>query len=557
MNRFDRQAEIDFQQSSSNDRFSSSGGGASSQAQRMERMMGMGTKSERVVVKGEDFDMMKQVSEDLEYYLEEMDEIDRVNVSLPRNTPEVHLAFDPELMGRNNITLANISTELNSFKKEIESGFQYKQGNDEYEIIIKTDTISEVQPNRLSDLETLDIESTDGASYELQHISKVYFSSGISRINRVNQEKQVELTIRYNSDINESKELLTAARESVDQLIAGLPLPSGVAIEVIHEEDDYSEYYKLIGIAVLLIYMILASVFESFATPFVLMFSIPLAGIGSLLGLIFTGNALQNANTLTGFLILLGVVVNNGIILIDYANILQKRGYRRTRALMMAGISRLRPILITAITTIVALLPLALGDNEYVGAIGAPFAITVIGGLTISTLLTLVFIPTFYSGLQNALDWFWKLPRWLVVLQLGIYAIGGYFIFTRVDQFLWQSIDTIVLLLIVPAITWFLLSSLRQANETVIPANEPITIRIQNLVKVYDRPGRFASEWVGGRKLRERFGEAKTYQTLHDLGDYTWQLPLLAALVLVYFRVSRKILMAVSISCHSHLFLAS
>ena len=118
--------------------------------------------------------------------------------------------------------------------------------------------------------------------------------------------------------------------------------------------------------------MILASVFESVVTPFVLLFTIPLAAIGSLLALLLSSNSLMNANTLTGFLILLGVVVNNGIILIDYANILRKRGYRRNRALMTAGMSRIRPILITSITTIAAMLPLAMGDTEYAGAIGAP-----------------------------------------------------------------------------------------------------------------------------------------------------------------------------------------
>ena len=155
--------------------------------------------------------------------------------------------------------------------------------------------------------------------------------------------------------------------------------------------------------------MILAAVFESLATPVVLMFSIPLAALGSLIALILTGNSLLNANTLTGFLILLGVVVNNGIILIDYTNILRKSGNRPHRALMTAGVSRLRPILITASTTVIAMFPLAMGTAEYVSAIGASFAITVIGGLTLSTLLTLVFIPTFYTGLENALNWFYSL----------------------------------------------------------------------------------------------------------------------------------------------------
>ena len=105
--------------------------------------------------------------------------------------------------------------------------------------------------------------------------------------------------------------------------------------------------------------------YEVITTPFVLMFSIPLAAIGSFLALIFTGNSLFNANTLMGFIILIGVVVNNGIILIDYTNILRKRGFRKSRALMTAGLSRVRPILITAITTIVALFPLAMGQASY------------------------------------------------------------------------------------------------------------------------------------------------------------------------------------------------
>ena len=151
----------------------------------------------------------------------------------------------------------------------------------------------------------------------------------------------------------ESKDLLEAYRLEIDDVIGSYKLPAGVAIEVIHEEDQFQEFYFLAGAAFILIFMILASVFESLSIPFVLLFSIPLAAIGSFLALIFTGNSLFNANTIMGFLILIGVVVNNGIILIDFTNILRKRGFRKSRALMTAGLSRVRPILITAITTIV------------------------------------------------------------------------------------------------------------------------------------------------------------------------------------------------------------
>lgn len=533
INSYSRRADNDFEQSSSNDRFA--GGGSSSQAQRMERMMGIGTRQERIVVKGEDFGLMSQVADDIEEYVEDLDEVSKVSTTQSGKTPEVHLYFDPELMGRLNMSLANVSSELNSFKKEVESGFQYKQGNEEYEIIIRLDTATEESVNRMRDLEQLTIESDDGSSYEMQQISRIVYGSGISRINRVNQEKQIELTIRFEDDINDSKELLLAAQTTLDELAASLNVPQGVTVEVIHEENDYEEYYLLIVMALLLIFMILASVFESLSIPFVLMLSIPLAGIGSLLALLITGNSLLNSNTLTGFLILLGVVVNNGIILIDYANLLRKRGYRRSRALMMAGLARLRPILITAITTIVAMLPLALGDTEYVGAIGAPFAITVIGGLAFSTLLTLVFVPTFYSGLQNALEWIKSLSVKIKLINAVLYIAAALLIYHCIDDFMWQLLAVIAVIIAIPAVTWFIINSLKQATDTVIDPEVPITIKVQNLVKIYDRESRFSRQWYGGQRIRERAGEADKYEKLSDLSGLLWQIPLLAALIVFAF----------------------
>ena len=244
----------------------------------------------------------------------------------------------------------------------------------------------------------------------------------MGNIHRENQEKRITVTYNFKEEIKNSKDLLEGARTEIESIVAGLNIPSGIAVEVVHEENQFKDFYYLIGIAFLLIYMILAAVFESLATPVVLMFSIPLAALGSLIALILTGNSLLNANTLTGFLILLGVVVNNGIILIDYTNILRKRGNRRQRALMTAGVARLRPILITASTTVIAMVPLAMGQAEYVSVIGASFAITVIGGLSLSTLLTLVFIPTFYTGLENSLKWFKSLGWKNKFIQILIFA---------------------------------------------------------------------------------------------------------------------------------------
>ncbi|MCE1198164.1 MAG: efflux RND transporter permease subunit [Marinilabiliales bacterium] len=499
-------------------------------------MMGVGSNWERIVIKGQDFEVMKNVASDLQYFLESLESMNGVRVSYSNNRPEVHLKFHPLLMNAYDVTLANVSGELNSFSKEIATNIPFKQGNDQYDITIKQmpkkgQTPEEAKKNRTAfDLRTLPISDSKGGLHDLQNISDVVLSSGYANITRVNQEKQIEVRYRFVDASQDSKDLLESYRNEVDKIVENYNMPSGIAIQVIHEEDTLKDFYFLILAAFILIYMILASVFESVSTPFVLMFSIPLAAIGSFLALIFSHNSLLNSNTLIGFLILIGVVVNNGIILIDYAQILRKRGYRKNRALVMAGMSRLRPILITAIATIAAMLPLAMGDNEYVGAIGAPFAITVIGGLSLSTMLTLIFIPTFYSGLETSIHWMKQLDWRLKTAQLILFLVGIFLIYTRIDTFLMRLLALVAIVIAIPGTTWFVLNSLRKAKDTVVDPNQQITIRIQNLVKIYDWGSRFAREWAGNRNIRERAGQLKYYRSIRDFDLFIWQLPLLGFL---------------------------
>lgn len=535
-----RNVEIEFQEFSASSGFGGGGGGGPGggrQSGGMESLLGIGSQQEKIIIKGQDFDVMKIVAEDMEYYLGELDNVASVSLSVADNRPEVHMVFNQREMGERNVTLSGVTTELSSFPSEITSGAIYKQGTEEYDIIIKMDVAEEDEERSMDELKELKIPSIDGTSqHELQELSKVFFSRGLSDVNRVNQEKQIELTYRLENEVNDSKTLLDAARAEVDELIAGISIPPGVAVEVVHEENDFKDFYFLIAAAFILIFMILASVFESFITPVVLMFTIPLAGIGSFLALIFTKTSLLNANTLMGFLILLGIVVNNGIILIDYANILKKRGYRPSRALMSAGLARIRPIMITAVTTIVAMLPLAMGNSEYVSLIGAPFAITVIGGLSVSTILTLVFIPTLYSGLDYSLAWLRSQKLW-VKLFMAVTVVGlAILIYFRVDAFLWKLILFMLAVVGVPAVTWFLLNSLRRASSKVIPDDQPIVIRIQNLVKIYDRDNKFTREWKSGFAVRKRLGLTRSYDSIKDLAVLIWQLPLLGFLIFfVYF----------------------
>jgi len=513
------------------------GGGGGSGTENFSNFMGIGTNQERIVIKGEDFELMKGVADDLQYYIEDLESIRSASVSVASNRPEVHLYFNQLLLTEYGLTLSNISNELSSFSREFTSGVNFNQGNEEYEIIIKEDLTEEEEEKDtekgIEDLRRLQISGSQGATYDLQDISDLVYADGMSSITRVNQEKQIELTYRFVDEAQQSKDLLEAYRMEIEEIVGVYKVPSGVAIELIQEEDQFSEFYFLIAAAFILIIMILASVFESVSTPFVLMFSVPLAAIGSFLALIFTGNSLFNANTLTGFLILLGVVVNNGIILIDFTNILRKRGYRKSRALMTAGLSRVRPILITAITTIVAMFPLAMGQAEYVGAIGAPFAITVIGGLALSTILTLIFIPTLYAGLESALDWMKSLHWMLKTGQMIVFIVGAFYIYYEVDTFIWQMLDFMILVILVPGVTAFVMTSLRQASSKVIDENEAIRIDVRKLVKIYDRDNRFVREWKSGLKIRERAGLLKDFKHARDFYDLIWQLPLFG--FLVYF----------------------
>jgi len=500
-------------------------------------LMGLGSQRESVIIKGQNFGQMKNLADDIKSYVGNLSTINNVNVNVQDNKPEVQLLFDMDYMGRNNFTLNNLAASLSTFGREYASGATFKQGTESYDIIIKyadeNGAVKKKPDKTIDDLKHLEVNDNTGSVMEMDQLANIVFSYGMGNIHRENQEKRVTVTYNFKEEIRSSKDLLEGARAEIGSIVAGMNIPSGIAVEVVQEENQLKDFYYLIGIAFLMIFMILAAVFESLTMPVVLMFSIPLAALGSLIALILTGNSLLNANTLTGFLILLGIVVNNGIILIDYTNILRKRGNRRQRALITAGVARLRPILITASTTVVAMFPLAMGQAEYVSAIGATFAITVIGGLTLSTLLTLVFIPTFYSGLENALKWFYSLSWKNKIIQFLLFAFLIFLIYSYIDKFLWKLITTILALIIIPAGTWFLMNSLRKARETVIPPDEPINIYVQSLVKIYERENRWAREWKAGARIRKRLGLEKQYRTWKDMSQVGFQLPLFG--FIIYF----------------------
>jgi multidrug efflux pump subunit AcrB/ABC-type multidrug transport system ATPase subunit len=517
-----------------------SGEGAGNSAQEdFERMLGIGTASERIVIKGRDFELMQTIARDINTLVSGVQSIERSSVNLSPERPEAHMVFDQSQMSGNHITLQNVAIALNDFQPSFSSGASFISGGEEYEITIRTQNQVRDAAKEMRDLREMPVTSTTGATHTLSDFGNVLYSSGESTITRSNQEKRIQITYNFIEEVLKSESLLEASRLEVDQIVSGVNIPSGIVVDVIHDEGLYDDFYFFIFSAIVIIFMILAAVFESLYLPIVIMFSIPLAGIGAFLGLTVTGNSMLSTNTLIGFLILLGVVVNNGIILIDYSRILRREGYSRYRALMMSGISRLRPILITSITTIIAMLPLALGDAEYVVSIGQPFAVTVMGGLAFATILTLFYIPTMSAGLESVLEWFRNLKPGIKAAQVLLMIAAAIFISSRLEGLLLQMIAYICAAILIPGGTHFIMTSLRQANAKMVAPGEAMHIEIRNLTKVYGRDKRWIREWKGNRNLFRARGEEPVTLTM-VLQDLIWQGALIAFLVyFVYFHLDK------------------
>ena len=516
------------------------GGGAGNSAEEdFQRMLGIGTASERIVIKGQDFELMQAIAHDINTMVSGLQSISQSSVNLSPERPEAHLMFDQKRMSENHITLQNVAVALNDFQPSFTSGSSFISGGEEYEITIRTQNQVNAPAKEMRDLREMPVTSTTGVTQSLSDIGTVLYSSGESTITRTDQEKRIQITCTFIEEVLKSESLKEASRLEIDQIVSGVNIPSGIVVDVVHDEGLYDDFYFFIFAAIVIIFMILAGVFESLYLPIVIMFSIPLAGIGAVLSLTLTGNSLLSTNTLIGFLILLGVVVNNGIILIDYSRVLRRKGYTKYRALMMSGISRIRPILITSIATIIAMLPLALGEAEYVVSIGQPFAVTVMGGLGFATILTLFYIPTMSAGLESVLEWFRNLKPSIKAAQIVLMIIAGAFISLRLEGLLWQMIAYMGAVILIPGGTHFIMSSLRQANAKMVAPGEAMHIEIQNLTKVYGRDKRWIREWKGNKNLFNARGE-EPVTTRMVLQDLIWQSALIGFLIyFIYFHLDK------------------
>ncbi len=354
----------------------------------------MGTGSNvGINIRGDDFDELQRLSDECKTYLMGLDGVRDVSTTLDEVSYEYNIEIDREKTALYGISARSIAQTVQTAFLGSQAGSVRIDGN-EYDVVVR---YGDQYRNTKEDLGNIMIASPTGMQIPLSELSNIKKEAVPLSISRNAKERIVTVSAtaygRSPGEIN----------GEIESFLKGIPVENGYTITTGDSAKEMAESFSLLFlmliVSVLLVYMVMAAQFESLLHPFAVMFAIPLSMIGIVVALMIAGMSLS-IPALIGIIALSGVVVNNAIVLIDYANQLRRNGASLYEALKISCVSRIRPILITTITTILGLFPMALSQGE--GAeLMQPLAVSFIGGLTVSTVLTLVFVPCVYMVLEQ------------------------------------------------------------------------------------------------------------------------------------------------------------
>jgi HAE1 family hydrophobic/amphiphilic exporter-1 len=367
---------------------------------KFERMQGVTTKFARpsyfnfqtpleVHVFGYDLDEIRAFADQLALDMAEIPGVKDVKSSLEYGNPELDVEFDRVRMSSMGLAVEEVANTVRT-KIRGDVPTKFKERDRQVDIRVRT---SAWRAEDIAAMRSLVVAERDGTPILLGSIADVRVASGVNQISRVSQQRAAVVSGNI-----AGRDLGGVARD-VQAVLASSSIPEGITVELGGENEELMRSYRslvlALVLAVFLVYLVMAAQFESFLHPFIIMFTVPLAAIGVIATLLVTGTPLS-VIVFIGIILLAGIVVNNGIVLIDYINTLRREGKSKVDAIRAAGLVRLRPILMTTLTTVLGLLPMALGLGE--GAeIRTPMALTVVGGLSVGTFLTLFVIPALYA----------------------------------------------------------------------------------------------------------------------------------------------------------------
>ncbi|WLR50627.1 efflux RND transporter permease subunit [Bacillus tianshenii] len=349
-------------------------------------------------LRGPEQEVLTEIGDQVVWLLEDIKGVQNPESSASEGRPEINVTVNREIASKFGLTYQQIMSEVElAFNGKIAT--LYREGGDEFNVRV---LLPEEERSAISDLEQLKIRTQNGTMIPLSAVAELEQIKGPAQINRENQQRQVQVTAGV-----EGRDLGSVTAE-VKRALEGMNFPDGYDYQIGGQSEDMQESFQNLALALIfsifLVYTVMAVQFESFVYPFIIMFSMPTMLVGVLVGLFVSGQPFS-IPAFIGIIMLAGIVVNNAIVLVDYINILRERGFDRAEAILKAGPSRLRPILMTVLTTVLGMVPLALGFGEG-GESQIPLAVVIIFGLTTSTFFTLLLIPVMYTYVDDTARWF-------------------------------------------------------------------------------------------------------------------------------------------------------
>ena len=347
-----------------------------------------------IEIYGYDFETSDRVAKQLQSKMLESGDFSQVLLSRDEYTPEYQVDFDREKLALNGLNSTTAASYLSAAMNGSTQSF-YREDGDEYDIRVR---YAPEFRTSIEDIENILLYNNRGQAVRIKDLGTVVETLTPPSIQRKNRERLITASGVVTNGVALSDAVLTT-----DNILADTDIPSELSVEIggsyEDQQDMFSDLIMLLAMIIILVYIVMASQFESFMSPFVIMFSIPFAFVGVLLGLWVTGTPLGTMGMI-GILILMGIVVKNGIVLIDYTILMRERGYSIAESSVIAAKSRLRPILMTTLTTVLGMIPMAVGQGEG-SEMWRSLGMVVAWGLSISTLVTLVIIPTVYASMAS------------------------------------------------------------------------------------------------------------------------------------------------------------
>ena len=342
-----------------------------------------------VEIFGYNFEVTEKIADSVKAAMERLEGFKDVRIDREDYKPQFQIEFDREKLALNGLNVATASSFVRNRMNGMTASI-FREDGEEYKIKIRNDR---AHRQSIEDIENILIYNTQGKAIRLSEVAEVVERQAPPSIKRQDRERVVKVTATlYGTTLDVA---VAGIQGEIDKMDIPVEIGTKIGGSFEDQQESFGDMGLLLVLILLLVYIVMAAQFESLRYPFIIMFSVPFAFVGLILSLFITGETL-NLMSLIGGVMLVGIVVKNGIVLVDYINLNRERGMGINQAVISGGKSRLRPVLMTSATTILGMVPMAMGIGEG-SELWQPMGIAIVGGLTVSTLVTLVIIPTVYG----------------------------------------------------------------------------------------------------------------------------------------------------------------